>query len=95
MRKKNPKKETGVPQTCEDVRTGLSTESIKRAILENLNFIQGRIPILATPNDWYMSLAYTVRDRMLERWIRSILALRQSPRAVCYLSAEFSWDRIW
>ncbi|MGD9577359.1 MAG: glycogen/starch/alpha-glucan phosphorylase [Syntrophorhabdus sp.] len=89
MRKKNPKKETGVLQTCEDVRTGLSTESIKRAILENLNFIQGRIPILATPNDWYMSLAYTVRDRMLERWIRSILALRQSPRAVCYLSAEF------
>jgi starch phosphorylase len=89
MRKKNPKKVTTTQQTCENVRTGLSTESIKRAILENLNFIQGRIPVLATQNDWYMALAYTVRDRMLERLAHSILALRKSPRAVCYLSAEF------
>lgn len=89
MRKKKPKKGTTAQQTCEDVRTGLSTESIKRAILENLNFIQGRIPVLATRNDWYMAIAYTVRDRMLERWVRSILALRKSPRIVCYLSAEF------
>ena len=89
MRKKNPKKGTTTEQTFENVRTGLSTESIKRAILENLNFIQGRIPVLATQNDWYMALAYTVRDRMLERLAHSILALRKSPRAVCYLSAEF------
>lgn len=89
MRKKNPKKETGVQQACEDVRTGLSVDTVRRAILENLYFIQGRIPMLATRNDWYMALAYTVRDRMFDRWIRSIVALRQSPRAVCYLSAEF------
>jgi starch phosphorylase len=36
-----------------------------------------------------MALAYTVRDRMLGRWVRSTEALRQSTRAVCYLSAEF------
>jgi len=89
MREKSPKKELNVNETCGNVRTGLSAESIKRAIIDNLNFIQGRIPYLATPNDWYMALAYTVRDRMLERWIRSILVFRQSPRAVCYLSAEF------
>ena len=89
MSRKQPKKQNDLPQTCEDVRTGLSTDTLRRAVLENLYFVQGRIPMLATPNDWYMALAYTVRDRMLDRWVRSIEALRQSPRAVAYLSAEF------
>ncbi|MBP1735989.1 MAG: hypothetical protein H6Q53_2276 [Deltaproteobacteria bacterium] len=48
MRKKNSKKEITARHAREDVRTGLSTDSIKRAILENLNFVQGRIPILVT-----------------------------------------------
>ena len=79
----------GVQQEPEDVRTGLSSDAIRRAILENLYFIQARIPRIATINDWYMALAYTVRDRMLDRFIRSTEALRKSTRAVCYLSAEF------
>jgi len=81
--------ENGKALSCDDVRTGLGADTIRRAILENLNFIQARIPRLATRNDWYMALAYTVRDRMLGCWVRSTEALRQSTRAVCYLSAEF------
>lgn len=73
----------------EDVRIGLGADTIRCAILENLNFIQARIPRLATKNDWYMALAYTVRDRMLENWVRSTEGLRKTSRAVCYLSAEF------
>jgi len=73
----------------EDVRTGLGADTIRRAILENLNFIQARVPLLATKNDWYMALAYTVRDRMLENWVRSTEGLRRTARAVAYLSAEF------
>jgi len=79
----------GAPQPSEDVRTGTSADAIRRAILENLYFIQARIPRIATINDWYMALAYTVRDRMLDRFIRSTEALSRSTRAVCYLSAEF------
>lgn len=75
--------------SSEDVRTGLSADTIRRAILENLNFIQGRVPRIATKNDWYMALAYTVRDRMLSHWVRSTEELRMSARAVCYFSAEF------
>lgn len=81
--------ENGKVLSHDDVRTGLGVDTIRRAILENLNFIQARIPQIATKNDWYMALAYTVRDRMLGRWVRSTQALRQSTRAVCYLSAEF------
>ncbi len=77
------------PGAVEDVRTGLYPDTLARAILENLYYIQGRIPRVATPNDWYMALSYTVRDRLLERWIKTVENLRSSAKAVCYLSAEF------
>jgi len=78
-----------IPKTREDVRAGLTADAIRDDIPENLYFIQARIPSLATRNDWYMALAYTVRDRMLERWVTSLEAFRQSTRVVSYLSAEF------
>ncbi len=89
MNSERPEGQENKLQSREDVRTGLDTDSIRRAIVENLNFIQARTPRLATRNDWYMALAYTVRDRMLDQWVRSTEALRQSTRAVSYLSAEF------
>jgi len=89
MNEEHPLKSAETPILREDVRTGLSSEAIKCAILENLYYIQARIPKIATRNDWYMALAYTVRDRLLERWGMAIESLHQSSRAVCYLSAEF------
>ena len=72
------------------ISTGLSTEAIKQAILDNLQFAQARVPELATQNDWYMAVACTIRDRMLDNWTKTIKQLRRKDiRAVCYLSAEF------
>ena len=74
----------------EDDRTGLSIETLKRAILDNLFYVQGKFPEIATKNDYYMALAYTVRDRLLHRWITTHQNfLKNDVRAVCYLSAEF------
>lgn len=74
----------------EDDRTGLGAETLKRAFLDNLFYVQGKFPGLATKNDYYMALAYTVRDRMLQRWVSTAAAYTdQSARTVCYLSAEF------
>ncbi len=74
----------------EDDRTGLSIETLKRAFLDNLFYIQGKFPRLATKNDYYMALSYTVRDRMLQRWVSTAAAYtEQASRTVCYLSAEF------
>jgi len=71
-------------------RTGLDKESLKRAYLDNLFYIQGRFPEVATDNDFYQAAAYTVRDRMLARWIKSAQTYkRTNARTVCYLSAEF------
>lgn len=89
MNEKHSEMNVEAMQPCEDIRIGLSSNAIKRAILENLYFIQARVPKVATLNDWYMALAYTVRDRMLDRFIRSTEKIRKSSRVVCYLSAEF------
>ena len=39
----------------EDDRTGIEKETLKRAFLDNLYYLQGRIPELATRNDYYMA----------------------------------------
>jgi starch phosphorylase len=63
---------------------------LKQAILDNLYFIQGRPSQFATPNDWYVAVAYTVRDRMMKNWITSLQRLRDKElEIVGYLSAEF------
>ncbi|UIE38372.1 glycogen/starch/alpha-glucan phosphorylase [Leptodesmis sichuanensis] len=74
----------------EDDRTGLSVEALKRAFLDNLFYIQGKFPAIATRNDYYMALAYTVRDRLFRRWINTAeVYTTQGSRTVCYFSAEF------
>ncbi|UCF95544.1 MAG: glycogen/starch/alpha-glucan phosphorylase, partial [Desulfobacterales bacterium] len=74
----------------EDDRTGTSQETLRRALLDNLFYIQGKFPAIATRNDYYMALAYTVRDRLLHRWIKTVKTwLQKDVKIVCYLSAEF------
>lgn len=90
--KKTGKNSSG--QGRRDIRTGTSPESIAQAFLDHLYYAQGRLPAIATRNDLYMALAYTVRDRLLARWYAGISRYRESLRkddlkAVCYLSAEF------
>ena len=84
-----------IPPECptvrvEDDRTGLDIETLKRAFLDNLFYIQGKFPEIATQNDYYMALAYTVRDRLFRRWLNTAETYsKQGARTVCYLSAEF------
>ncbi len=74
----------------EENRTGETIGNLKRAFLENLYYVQGKPAALATRNDYYMALAYTVRDRILQCWNSTAAAYtEQQNRTVCYLSAEF------
>jgi starch phosphorylase len=76
--------------TIEDDRTGLSIETLKRAFADNLFYIQGKYPEIATANDYYLALAYTARDRLLQRWMNTYQAFHKPDvKIVCYLSAEF------
>lgn len=77
-------------QPREHTRTGTSKELLKQAYIDNLFYIQGRFPEVATPHDRYMAAAYTARDRLLERWLKSAQQFKSHhSRTLCYLSAEF------
>jgi starch phosphorylase len=77
-------------EQAEDDRTALSKEALRNAFLDDLFYVQGKFPALATQNDYYMALAYAVRDRMLQRWISTATVYtKQASRTVAYLSAEF------
>ncbi|HUN27154.1 MAG TPA: glycogen/starch/alpha-glucan phosphorylase [Steroidobacteraceae bacterium] len=75
---------------AEDERVALGKEAFKHAFVDNLFYVQGKTPALATRRDYYMALAYTVRDRMLHRWVSTAEAYtRSGSRTVAYFSAEF------
>jgi len=78
------------PEGNQQHRTGLGKDALKHAFLDNLYYVQGKFAALATKHDYYMALAYTVRDRLLQRWISTATAYtQQGSRTVAYLSAEF------
>ena len=81
---------TGVGGAAPGVRGGLSAGDIKQSFLDNLFCGLGRLPLVATPNDNYTALALTVRDRVLQRGVRTLGTYGQKDvRVVAYLSAEF------
>jgi glycogen phosphorylase len=76
--------------SCDLSRTGMSVDDLKRSFLDNLFYVLGKFPALATQNDYYLALAYTIRDRLVQRWINTAATYTKSgSRTVCYLSAEF------
>ena len=76
--------------TVDDDRTGIKVETLKQAILENLRYVMGKDPEFATGMDYFMAVAYTVRDRILARWLATRRSYSEhNVRLVCYLSAEF------
>ncbi|WP_144871774.1 glycogen/starch/alpha-glucan phosphorylase [Hyella patelloides] len=78
----------------EDDRTGMSLETLKRAFQDNLFYLQGKDSSNATLRDYYYALAYTVRDRLLHRFIKTSRTYQeQDVKVVSYLSAEFLMGR--
>jgi len=75
---------------CEDIRSSLSREAIKRAFVDHLLYSQGKDLQVASKNDLYQALSHAVRDRVLKRWAATGHTYRRERgRTVAYLSAEF------
>jgi len=51
-----------------DLQFGMDVESIRRTFIRNLFCHRGKFPEVALPNDNYLALAYTVRDRIMQKW---------------------------
>ena len=95
MELKMTKEQPKPPQVeIEDDRTTMAESGLRQAYVDNLHYIQGKDEFTATPHDRYMALAYTVRDRLMHRWIASQRAyIDADAKQVYYLSAEFLMGR--
>jgi len=84
------RREVAQAASRESIRTGSSEESLRLAFLDNLFYVQGRFLEVASIDDQYKALAYSIRDRLLHRWVSTVQTYQRiNPRTVCYLSAEY------
>lgn len=73
---------------------GLDAASIQRGMRHHMNYTVAKHSVRATDWDWYNALAYTIRDRLAERWMSTIHSYyRQDAKRIYYLSLEFLMGR--
>jgi starch phosphorylase len=74
----------------DNITLGLDAPAIAEDFERKLFFELAKFKEVATTNDCYLALAYVVRDRLLQRWVRSARTyLDGQHRTVLYLSAEY------
>src|SRR5215471_12230524 len=74
---------------------GLDAESIRKGLLTHLEFTLAELP-KQVDSEWepYVSLALTVRDRLIERWSRTQAAYyANDAKRLYYMSLEFLMGR--
>ncbi|SEP62956.1 glycogen phosphorylase [Faunimonas pinastri] len=78
-----------LPAQDEDVAT------LRRAVVAKLTYAVGKDPIVANERDWFVAVALTVRDRIVDRWMPSTRSNYASgDKRVYYLSLEFLIGRL-
>lgn len=71
-----------------------TVDAFRQRLVDNLWHIQGQAVQSADKHDAYMTLCYTVRDHLIERWRKTVEAqFAANPKCVCYLSAEYLLGR--
>ncbi|WP_275096068.1 glycogen/starch/alpha-glucan phosphorylase [Sedimenticola hydrogenitrophicus] len=69
---------------------GMSAEDLQRSLANRLEYSVGKDSLTANLRDWYNSLSYVMRDRMIERWMSTMRSYyHQDTKRVYYLSLEF------
>ena len=72
----------------------MSKEAIMVSLADHLIYSNSKYPINATTRDWFETVAYSVRDRLVERWMETMQRYyEQDPKRIYYLSLEFLMGR--
>lgn len=80
--------------TSNNSRSGNSTESIKQGFLEHLKYTLGVDEYTTTNHDRFMALSYTIRDRLINQWIKTQQTHHnKNVKRAYYLSLEFLMGR--
>jgi starch phosphorylase len=73
---------------------GLDKKALKHSLANRLEYSAGKDLYTATPRDWYHVCAWTLRDRLMERWMETMRSYyREDVKRVYYLSLEFMIGR--
>ncbi len=71
-------------------RVALDVHDLMRSIANKLTYAVGKNPAAASPQDWLQATELAVRDRMVERWMKTTQQYyAQDAKRVYYLSMEF------
>jgi len=74
---------------------GMDVENIRMGFLNNLEYNLAKDKFSVTSYDEYLSLAYTIRERLIERWIMTRQQYhKQNVKRIYYLSMEFLMGRL-
>lgn len=74
---------------------GQDADSVRQSVSNRLLYLMGKDPITATARDWFHATAYTVRDRLIQRWMDTMRSYyRSDTKRVYYLSMEFLTGRL-
>ncbi|MEJ1354521.1 MAG: glycogen/starch/alpha-glucan phosphorylase [Candidatus Sedimenticola sp. (ex Thyasira tokunagai)] len=69
---------------------GQDVASIKHGLANRMTYTVGKDDYTATDRDWYLAIAYVVRDRLIDRWMETMRSYyKQDAKRVYYLSLEF------
>lgn len=86
-----------VEASAEKVRFALGTtqESMKTSILNHLRYTLARHPESALPDEWWVATCHAVRDRLLDRFMKTQAVHHgQKVRRAYYLSLEYLMGRL-
>jgi starch phosphorylase len=73
---------------------GMDADSVELSLASHLEYSLSKDQYTATPRDIFHALALAVRDRLIERWIRTQQTYYDvDAKRVCYLSAEYLMGR--
>ena len=73
----------------------LSSDELRRAIVDKLVYAVGKDIKTASSRDWFVALALAVRDRIVDRWMSATRRSHQvGGKQVYYLSVEFLIGRL-
>jgi starch phosphorylase len=74
---------------------GMSAEDIRRGFLNNLEYNLAKDKFSLTHYDQFLSMSYTIRERLIERWIASRQQYhKNNVKRIYYLSMEFLLGRL-
>ena len=69
---------------------GMDMASFKHSLANRMIFSVGKDSYTATDRDWFHAVAYSVRDRLIERWMETMRGYyKADTKRIYYLSLEF------